>query len=463
MSAINTRAATPTKDREPGLMHRSLIDRPLQVVSGSGIYLTLADGSRILDGCCGAAVSVIGHGNRQVQEAIMRQYSDVAYVHSMAYTTSSAEELADQLTELSRPFGLTKAYFVCSGSEAMDAAMKLARQYHFENGQPQRRKFVARRQAYHGNTIGAMSVSSNLPRKIPYDGALVLDTVSFVSPAYAYHGQLDGETEEEYADRLVQELDDEFRRVGPETVIAFVAETVGGATAACITAPRGYFRGVRRVCDRYGILLILDEVMCGSGRTGAYFAFEREGDVRPDLLTLGKGLGGGYAPIAGVLVSQRVVNVLKRGTASFVHGHTYQAHPTSCAAALAVQRVIKRDDLVAECLVKGAFLEQRLRSVLGGAKHVGEIRGRGLFLGIEYVRDKASRQSFKPEVKFGKKVHQAAHRRGLAIYPGSGTVDGIHGDHSILAPPLTITEEELEELVRLLKEAYDAAEAQLAL
>ncbi|KAL6898536.1 pyridoxal phosphate-dependent transferase [Trichoderma evansii] len=449
--------------REPGLMHRSLVERPHQVVSASGIYLTLADGTRIIDGCGGAAVAVIGHGNKEVQDAIIKQVSEVAYVHTMTYTTSSAEELANELTELSRPFGLTKAFFLCSGSEAMDATMKLARQYHFENGQLQRKKFVSRRQAYHGGTIGAMSVSSNLPRKIPYQGALLLDNVSYVSPAYAYHGQLDTETEDQYAARLVQELDDEFQRQGPETVIAFVAETVGGATAACITPPRGYFEGVRKVCDKYGILLILDEIMCGSGRMGTYFAFEPEGDVRPDLLTLGKGLGGGYAPIAGILISQKVVDVLTKGTATFVHGQTYQAHPTGCAAALAVQRVMKRDGLVAKGLAKGVFLEKLLRSALGNAKYVGEIRGRGFFWGIEYVQDKASKQPFKPEVKFGKLVHAAAHDRGLAIYPGAGTIDGINGDHSILAPPLTATEEELEEMVRLLKEAYDAVEQDLGI
>jgi adenosylmethionine-8-amino-7-oxononanoate aminotransferase len=379
----------------------------------------------------------------------------------MAYTTSSAEELANGLTELSRPFGLTKAFFVGSGSEAMDATMKLARQYHFENGQLQRKKFVSRRQAYHGATIGAMSVSSNLPRKMPYEGALLLDNVSYVSPAYAYRGQLDSETEDQYATRLLQELDDEFQRQGPETVIAFVAETVGGATAACITPPRGYFAGVRTVCDKYGILLILDEVMCGSGRMGTYFAFEPEGHVRPDLLTLGKGLGGGYAPIAGILIGQKIVDVLTKGSASFVHGQTYQAHPASCAAALAVQRILKRDDIVAKCLTKAAFLEKRLRSALGDAKYVGEIRGRGFFWGIEYVKDRCSKQSFKPEVGFGKMIHAAAHDRGLAIYPGQGTADGINGDHSILAPPLTATEEELVEMVRLLKEAYDAVEEEL--
>ncbi|KAK5989504.1 putative aminotransferase [Cladobotryum mycophilum] len=447
---------THTKVKEPALMHRSLITRPQLVKSGSGIYLTLADGRQIIDACGGAAVAVIGHGNLEVQEAVMQQFSSVAYVHTLAYTTDSAEDLANMLVG-DEPFGLSKAYFVCSGSEAADAAMKLARQYHFEKGELQRSRFVSRRQAYHGNTIGGMSVGSNVARKMPYDGAILLDNVSYVSPAYAYHGQQDGETEEEYAGRLVQELDEEFQRVGPNTVIAFIAETVGGATAACITAPRGYFEGVRRVCDKYGILLILDEVMCGSGRTGTYFAFEQEGDdVRPDLVTLGKGLGGGYAPIAGVLVHQKVVDALKNGSAAFNHGHTYQAHPVSCAAALAVQRVLQKEGLIAKCATRGAYLETRLRATFDDAKYVGNIRGRGLLLGIEFVKDKASKRSFEPEVKFGLRVRDAAHDAGVAVYPGSGTVDGINGDHVILAPPLTITEDELDTVVRLLKEAYDA-------
>ena len=266
-------------------------------------------------------MAIIGHGSKEVQAAVMEQMSAVSYAHTMAFTTGSAEDLADLLLE-GRPYGLCKAYFVCSGSEAMDSALKLARQYHVENGQPGRTRLVARRQAYHGNTIGAMSVGSNVARKAPYEGALLLDNVSHVSPAYAYRGQPDGETEEAYAERLVDELDAEFRSLGPDTVMAFIAEPVGGATAGCITAPRGYFEGVRRLCDKHGILLILDEVMCGSGRTGTYFAFAQEGDVRPDLLTLGKGLGGGYAPIAGVLAHERVIDVLRRGSGTFVHGRT---------------------------------------------------------------------------------------------------------------------------------------------
>jgi adenosylmethionine-8-amino-7-oxononanoate aminotransferase len=442
---------------EPSLLHRSLNVRPTVVSSASGSYLTLSSGRQILDGCAGAAVAVIGHGNKEVQEAMMRQISQVSYITTLVHTTQAAEDLADVLVG-DKPFGLTKAYLVCSGSEAMDSAMKLARQYHVENGQPQRKRFVSRRQAYHGNTIGAMSVSSYVSRKIPYKDAILLENVSFVSAAYAYRGMAADETEEEYAARLVDELDREFQRLGPETVIAFTAETVSGATAACITAPRGYFEGVRRVCDKYGILLILDEVMCGVGRTGSYFAFEQEGDVRPDLVTVGKGVGGGYAPIAGVLIHEKVVEGLRQGTGSFNHGHTYQAHAVSCAASLAVQRIIKRDNLVEQCARNGKVLEDLLKRTLTECKYVGNIRGRGLFWGVEFVRDKSTKQPFPAGMGVTTRVQEAAFDLGLAVYPGQGTADGREGDHVLVAPPLNITMEDIEKMVDLLKQAYDVVE-----
>ncbi|KAM5352879.1 hypothetical protein ACJ41O_005601 [Fusarium nematophilum] len=442
----------------PHLLHRSLIHPPEAVTSASGLRLTLSSNRTILDACAGAAVAIIGHGNTQVLDAIIAQADKVSYVHTMTYTTSSAEDLADFLLE-GNPFDLTKAYLVGSGSEAMDAALKLARQYHVENGEPQRKRFVARRQAYHGNTIGAMSVSSNVARRAPYEGALLLENVSYVSPAYAYRGQKPDETEREYADRLVQELDDEFQAVGPDTIIAFIAETVGGATAGCITPPTGYFEGVRKVCDKYGILLILDEVMCGSGRTGTFFAFEQDGDVCPDIVTTGKGLGGGYAPIAATLVRRRVVEVLRKGTASFNHGHTYQAHPLSCAAALEVQKIVRRDNLVSRCADLGRRLEDSLRRVFGPLDHVGDIRGRGLFWGIEFVQDKKTKRPFDSKIRFGVKVQETAFQLGLAVYPGTGTADGYVGDHVIVSPPLTITEEEMDVVVELLKQAYDKVAA----
>jgi adenosylmethionine-8-amino-7-oxononanoate aminotransferase len=384
---------------------------------------------------------------------MVEQSRKVSYVHTLAYTTSSAEDLADLLLE-GNPFGFSKAYFVGSGSEATDSAIKLARQYFFEKGQTQRTKFVSRQQAYHGNTVAAMSLSSNMARRIPYENAITLPGVSFVSAANAYRGQLDGETEGQYAARLVNELDQHFQSLGPETVAAFVAETVVGATAGCLTAPRGYFSGVRRVCDKYGILLILDEVMCGTGRTGTYFAFEQEGeDVVPDIVTIGKGLGGGYAPIAGIMIRRGIVDSLRRGSASFNHGHTYQAHPMSCAVALAVQKVIRDEDLVRNCAAKGRVLDSMLHEAFAHYEYVGEIRGRGLFWGIEFVADRATKKPFESSLDVGPKIQQKAFDLGLAVYPGRGTVDGWVGDHILLAPPLVIELDELISMVNILKEA----------
>ncbi|KAF5565516.1 ornithine aminotransferase [Fusarium phyllophilum] len=439
---------------EPHLMHRSLLTRPETVSSASGVWITLSSGRKILDGCAGAAVAIIGHGNTEVRDAMVEQMSSVSYVHTMAYTTNSAEDLANYILE-GEPFDLTRAYFVGSGSEAMDSAMKLARQYHVENGQPQRTKFVSRRQAYHGNTIGAMSVGSFVARRAPYEGAILLDNVSYVSPAYEYRVRKDDETEQEYAQRLVDELEAEFQAVGPDTIMAFVAETVGGATAGCISPPAGYFEGVGKVCRKYGILLILDEVMCGVGRCGTFFAFEQDGDVRPDIVTTGKGLGGGYAPIAATLVHRKIIETLKKGTASFNHGHTYQAHPVSCAAALAIQKIIRRDNLVSRAATLGARLHKSLVEVFQDLEFVGNIRGRGLFWGIEFVKDKKTKTPFDSNIRFGVKVQERAFQLGLAVYPGSGTADGKVGDHVIVSPPLTITEDEMDELLVLLKRAYD--------
>ncbi|CAM1507323.1 Fc.00g069640.m01.CDS01 [Cosmosporella sp. VM-42] len=445
---------------EPGLLHRSLLSKPLEVVSALGTYLTLSSGKLVLDGCAGAAVATIGHAHPEIQKAIAEQAAKVSYVHTLTYTTASAEDLANFMVEQARPFGLTRAYFVGSGSEAMDSAMKLARQFFFEKGEKQRVRFVSRKQGYHGNTIGAMSISHYVARRVPYEGALLLDGVSFVSPAYPYRGQRVGEDESIFAQRLVSELDEEFQRVGPETVIAFVAETVVGATTGCVTPPAGYFEGVRKVCDKYGILLILDEIMCGSGRTGTYFAFEQEKEnVIPDIITVGKGLGAGYAPIGGILIHSKIVEVLRLGSGSFNHGHTYQAHPTSCAAALAVQKIIKRENLVERSAVMGRLLVRLLKDTLGDCKYVGEIRGRGLFRGLEFVADRETKAPFPPSVDFGFKIQQKALELGLAVYPGKGTADGVAGDHIILAPPLNIQEEDLRKMVRLLKEAYDLVEA----
>ncbi|KAK2031710.1 aminotransferase class-III [Colletotrichum zoysiae] len=448
------------KDREGRLMHRSLVQHPSMVESASGVYLHLANGQRIIDACGGAAVALLGHGNEEVLQAMADQARRVSYVHTQAYTTEPAEELADLLLD-GRPYGLEKAFFVSSGSEAIETAMKLARQYHYERGQPQRLHLISRRQAYHGNSMAAMSLSTATARKVPYQG-FGYPRVSHVSPAYAYRYRRGGETEGEYTARLLAEIEAEFQRVGPGNVIAFVAETVVGATAGCVAPPAGYLAGAREICDRHGALLVLDEIMCGTGRTGTFFAFEQEGGAAavPDIVAIAKGLGGGYSPISGVLVHERVVAALRQGSKAFSHGHTYQAHPVACAAALAVQKILRRDRLVERCARLGERLGAMLRGELGGCRSVGDIRGRGLFWAVEFVRDRETRETFDPDARFGARVQERAFEKGVALYPGAGTVDGTRGDHVLLAPPFITTEEQLEEVCRVFREAVEEIEAE---
>ena len=459
---IDNQAITPDPAQpNRALLHRPISLAPSHVSYASGLKIHLTNPPRtIIDACGGAAVVSIGHGNAEVLAATMEQMRSVSYIFTGTYTTTAAEDLASLILH-QNPYGLEKAFFVGSGSEAMDAALKLARQYFWEKGEKGRRWLVARKQSYHGVTVGAMSVSSNLPRKVPYE-PLLLKNVSHVSPAYAYQYKFEGETDEEYVARLAGELSAEFERLGPENVIAFIAEPVVGATTGCVPAPPGYFRAVRDICNKHGILLILDEVMCGMGRTGSLFAFEQEGEgVVPDIMTMGKGLGGGYAPIAGVLVNKKVVDVLRAGTGGFNHAQTYQAHAVSCATALAVQKIVQRDGLVERCKRMGFVLEDLLRKKLGGKKYVGDIRGRGLFWGIEFVRDRASRDAFEPTLEFGVRVQKKALELGVAVYPGIATIDGVKGDHVILAPPYTVTHEELEMIVDILEKAYDLIELEL--
>lgn len=437
------------------LMHRSLKVDPSLVQSAKGIELYLADGRTVIDACGGAAVAIIGHCNGEVNAAIVRQAAKVSYVHTQSYTTQAAEDLANFILEGS-PHGLEKAFFVCSGSEAVESALKLARQYFFEKGEDQRVHFVSRQQSYHGNTMGALSVSANVARKVPYKG-FGYQHVSHVSPAYPYRYQEDNETELEYTQRLLKEIEDEFLTVGPSKVIAFIAETVGGATSGCVPPPEGYLKGVRSICDKYGILLILDEIMCGTGRCGTYFAFEQE-DVIPDLVTVAKGLGGGYCSIAAVLAHKRVVDVLRQGTSSFNHGHTYQAHPISCATALAVQQILRRDNLVERCARMGKKLEEKLRKELAGCPSVGDIRGRGLFWAVEFVKNRGTKETFHSSLTYGIRVQQAAFEAGVAVYPGWTTVDGKRGDHILLSPPYTVTEDQLERIVSVVKMAITSQE-----
>lgn len=435
------------------VFHRQLRTAPPVAARGDGIYIEDAEGKRYIDACGGAAVSCLGHGNREVAEAVKAQVDRLEYAHTSFFTTDAAEELADGLIA-DAPDGLSSVYFVSGGSEGVEAALKMARQYFLEIGQPQRRRFIARRQSYHGNTLGALAVGGNAWRREPFAPLLV--DATHVSPCFAYRFKPVEETEEQYGLRLARELDEKIRELGPETVIGFVAETVGGATAGCVPPVPGYFRAVREVCDRHGVLLILDEVMCGMGRTGSLHACTQEG-VAPDLMIIAKGLGGGYQPIGAVLVAQKIVEAIRRGSGSFMHGHTYLAHAISCAAALAVQRIIKRDGLVERVREQGERLTAALQERFGNHRAVGDIRGRGLFQAIELVKDRASKAPYDPALKVNARIKQEAMARGLMVYPMGGTVDGRIGDHVLLAPPFTVTEAQIDTIVERLGAAVDAA------
>jgi adenosylmethionine-8-amino-7-oxononanoate aminotransferase len=389
-----------------------------------------------------------------VLEALSRQASKLAYAHTSFFSSEPAEALADKLVG-HEPGGLGYAYLVSGGSEAIEAGIKLARQYFIEIGQPQRRHFIARRQSYHGNTLGALAAGGNAWRREPY-APLLSSAFSHVTPAFAYHEKRDSESEADFVARLAAELEAEFQRLGPENVAAFIAEPVVGATAGCVPAPEGYFRAVREICDRHGALLILDEVMCGMGRTGTLHAWEQEG-IAPDIQTIAKGLGGGYQPIGAMLASGRIVDAIRDGSGAFQHGHTYLAHPLACAAALEVQRVIEDEQLLDRVKTLGAQLERRLTERFGNHRHVGDIRGRGLFQAIELVADRATRAPFDPALKLNQRVKAVAFEGGLGCYPAGGCMDGRSGDHVLLAPPYIATSDDIDMIVDRLGQAVDLA------
>jgi len=439
------------------IIHRSLRATPPVAVGGEGVWLIDAAGKRYLDASGGAAVSCLGHGHPDVLAAMHAQIDRLAYAHTGFFTSQPAEQLAGQLAA-NAPEGLGNVYFVSGGSEAMEAALKLARQHFVEIGQPQRTRFIGRRQSYHGNTLGALAVGGNEWRRKQF-APLLMDVLR-VAPCYAYRDQLAGEHEGQYTARLLDELEATIQSAGPASVIGFCAETVVGATLGAVPATAGYFKGVREICDRHGILWIADEVMCGMGRTGSLHAVEQEGlapGAGPDLMIIAKGLGGGYQPIGAVLVHERVMAPLRDGSGMFQHGHTYLGHPTACAAALAVQQVLERDHLLAQVRTRGAELMSALRERLAAHPNIGDIRGRGLFLGVELVADRASKAPFDPAKKLHARVKARAFANGLLCYPMGGTLDGQRGDHVLLAPPFIVSQAEVQTIVERLALSIDEA------
>jgi adenosylmethionine-8-amino-7-oxononanoate aminotransferase len=435
------------------VFHRAPRTKLPIAVAGDGIEIIDSEGKRYIDACGGAAVSCLGHSNQRVINAINRQSQQLPYAHTSFFSTQVAEELADRLVDAA-PKGLSHVYFVSGGSEAVEAALKLARQYFVEKGQPQRRHFIARRQSYHGNTLGALAIGGNAWRREPFLPILI--EAHHVSPCYAYREQRPHETEEAFAQRLADELENKILELGENTVAAFVAETVVGATTGAVPPVREYFKKIRAVCDKYGVLLILDEIMSGMGRTGYLFACEEDG-VTPDILTIAKGLGAGYQAIGATLVSNEIYNTIVDGSGFFQHGHTYIGHATACAAALEVQRVIEEERLLENVQARGEQLRSLLHAQYATHPFIGDIRGRGLFVGVELVQDRVSKAPFDPKKKLHSVIKQEAMKRGLMVYPMGGTVDGINGDHVLIAPPFICTPAQIEIIVSRLTDAVDAA------
>lgn len=416
-------------------------------VGGEGCYLIDKSGKRYFDGSGGAAVSCLGHGDKQITEAVKGQLDKLAFAHTGFFTSEPAEELADLLIEHA-PKGIERVYLVSGGSEATEAAIKLARQYHVERGAPQRRHLIARKQSYHGNTIGALSAGGNEWRRQQF--APILLDVSHISPCYEYAFRADDETALAYGLRVAQELEDEILRLGPDTVMAFMAEPVVGATLGAVPAVAGYFKRIREICDQYGVLLILDEVMCGMGRTGYLYACEAEG-VTPDILCIAKGLGAGYQPIGAMLCSGHIYNTIADGSGFFQHGHTYVGHPVAAAAGVAVVRAILDRGLLARVREMGDKLQTALTQAFGQHPNVGDIRGRGLFIGLEIVEDRETKTPFDPALKIAARFKKTALNEGLVCYPMSGTRDGRLGDHIMLAPPFIMTDEQIDEIISCLR------------
>lgn len=435
------------------IFHRHCHTELATAVSGDGIYLFDASGKKYLDACGGAAVSSLGHSNEAVRCAINAQLNQLSFAHTSFFTTEVADELADKLAQAA-PGDLSYVYFVSGGSEAVESALKLARQYFVEKGESQRKRFITRRQSYHGNTLGALAVGGNMWRRQAFE-PLLMD-VDIIAPCYAYREKTEQESEQDYSLRAANELEQAILKRGADNIIGFIAEPIVGATAGAVPPTKDYFRRIREICDRHGILLILDEVMCGAGRTGTWFAQEQEG-IAADIVLVAKGLGAGYQPIGAMICSDEIYNTISSGSGFFQHGHTYLAHACAVAGALAVFEEVEQSNLLENVRQQGQTLKNALTQQFANHPHVGDIRGRGLFLGIELVEDRESKTPFPVQTVIHELVKQQALVHGLMVYPMAGTIDGKNGHHILLAPPFIIDDTQIDELVSKLARSMEVA------
>lgn len=421
------------------------LDELPRIARGEGSYLFDTNGRRYLDGSGGPAAFSVGHGNREVNAAISAQLERIACAYRYLFTSEPLEHLtALILRKCGSGFG--HVVYSMSGSEAVESALKIALQYWDARGMRAKRRFIARERSYHGNTLGALSMSGFSERRRPFEGSLL--EVSFVSAANTYR-PAGGAAVSELAASLAQELDGEIRTLGAEHVAGFIFEPVVGAAGGVVPAPPGYAEAIRAVCDRHGVLLIADEVMCGSGRCGTWSALEHDG-VKPDIMAVAKSLAGGYIPLGATIFSDAIGATILAEHKSILTGHTYSGHTAACAAALAVQRIIERDSLLSRVRVTGQALQSALREALGRFDEVGDVRGRGFFIGVELVRDPVSKAPFPAQRGVSREISRRAFENGLICYPCAGHLCGESGDTVIVAPPYNASDAELSELIEKL-------------
>jgi adenosylmethionine-8-amino-7-oxononanoate aminotransferase len=414
---------------------------------GEGIYIIDTQGKRYIDGSGGAVVVSIGHGVEEIREAMLEQTAEIAFTHGSQFTTRAAVDLADKLVGMA-PENIDRVYYLSGGSEAVETAVKMARQYQVDRGRPSKYKVISRWTSYHGNTLGALALSGHTGRRKYYQP--LIQHTPHIAPAYCYRCPF-GRQPESCSLECAEDLEKTILYEGPDSVSAFLAEPVVGATAGVLVPRQGYFQRIREICDRYDVLLIVDEVMTGIGRTGTFFAMEHWG-VQPDMIVCAKGLASGYSPIYCLLTTEGIRQAIMEGNGAFVHGHTYSQNPLSCAIAMAVLQYIEDHDLMRRSREMGKLLLQELESLyeLG---IVGDVRGLGLFAGVEFVRDRASKAPFDPQLKLNTLIGARCLENGLIVYPGGGGADGIRGDHVLLAPPFVINEAQIRELVSILKQS----------
>lgn len=434
------------------IMQRDIsADLPI-AVKGDGIYLIDSNGKKYLDGCSGAAVSCLGHSDASVINAIKDQLDKLAYAHTSFMTSEPTEKLAEMLVNKA-PDNIEKVYFLSGGSEAVETALKLVRQYYLEKKEPQRKNIIARYQSYHGNTLTTLGVGGNVKRKEPFLPYLS-NCMHHIDPAYPYRLKKENETLAEYGIRAANYLEEKILELGSDTVSAFIFEPLVGSTLGAVEAPLSYYKRVREICDKYGVLLIFDEIMCGTGRTGYMFASEYT-NVNPDIITIAKGIGGGYQPLAATLFSGEIYKAIEEGSGQFSHGHTYIGHPTACAAGVAVLKAFEDRNLLDNVQKMGELLKNTLNERFSNHKHIGDIRGKGLFLGVELVQNKETKECFDPKLQLFAQIKSTAKELGLLCYPMGGTDFGKAGDHILLAPPFIINEVQVQELVDKLELAIN--------